>query len=115
MRYYCLGCGHPASQHGAEGCRWARPRCECSKMVVPVTEREFQVLRLLAGGRSNKEAAESLAIGTKTVESHRYNLMRKTKCNSFPELMEVAMRAGMLTVEDLPELKFNFTLAVSTL
>ena len=57
-----------------------------------LTCREQEVVQLLAEGRSNKEVAASLGIATRTVESHRANIMSKLHLGTFSELMRYAIR-----------------------
>jgi DNA-binding NarL/FixJ family response regulator len=58
----------------------------------PLTVREREVVRLLAGGQGNKGVATALAISVKTVESHRANIMRKLELDSIVELIRYAVR-----------------------
>ena len=57
-----------------------------------LTEREFDVFQLLGEARSNREIADQLHISTKTVESHRLNLMRKFKLKAVSQLMRFAIQ-----------------------
>jgi DNA-binding NarL/FixJ family response regulator len=61
-----------------------------------LTSREQEVVQLLAEGRSNKEVAASLGIATRTVESHRANIMSKLHLGTFSELMRYAIRKKMV-------------------
>jgi len=54
--------------------------------VDGLSEREFQIFRLLADGRNGKEVADLLKISPKTVDSHRDNMKRKLDCSSTLEL-----------------------------
>jgi DNA-binding NarL/FixJ family response regulator len=56
------------------------------KKVAQLTERECEVMRLLADGMSSKEAATRLQISIRTVESHRINISRKLGFNSIAKL-----------------------------
>lgn len=58
----------------------------------PLTGREREILQLLAEGRSNKEIARRLAIGVKTVETHRSAIMRKISANSIVDIVRFAIR-----------------------
>jgi DNA-binding NarL/FixJ family response regulator len=58
----------------------------------PLTERERQVVRLIADCRSNKEIAAALGISVKTVETHRSAIMRKLNVNTAVELVRYAIR-----------------------
>lgn len=64
-----------------------------------LTDREKQVLKLVADGRSNKEVAELLDISVKTAMSHRENLMEKLDLHSRTELIKFALREGVIRVE----------------
>jgi DNA-binding NarL/FixJ family response regulator len=61
-----------------------------------LTEREEEVLRLIARGNSNKEISALLAISVKTVESHKANLMEKLELRSRTEIVKYAVRQGWL-------------------
>src|SRR6267154_1365377 len=61
-----------------------------------LTERECEVVRLLADGMSSKEAATQLQISIRTVESHRINISRKLGFNSFAKLVHYAIRHGIV-------------------
>lgn len=64
-----------------------------------LTDRERQVLQLLAEGRSTKQIADSLRRSVKTIETHRHNIMAKVKLHSLPELTKYAIREGLTGVE----------------
>jgi DNA-binding NarL/FixJ family response regulator len=61
-----------------------------------LTDREREVLTLIARGLSTKEIASELAIGARTVETHRANLMRKLGVKSVALLTQVAIREGIV-------------------
>lgn len=61
-----------------------------------LSEREREVLTLIAKGYSNKEIAEQLVISVKTVETHKGNLMEKLQMKTRPELVEYAVKKGLL-------------------
>jgi two-component system, NarL family, response regulator NreC len=61
-----------------------------------LTDREGEVLRFLAEGKSNDEIAEALVISPKTVSRHRENLMRKLNLHSRAELVRYAIRKGII-------------------
>jgi DNA-binding NarL/FixJ family response regulator len=64
--------------------------------VAQLTERECEVMRLLADGMSSKEAATQLHISIRTVESHRININRKLGFNSIANLVHYAIRHGIV-------------------
>jgi two-component system response regulator NreC len=63
-----------------------------------LTDREKQVLRLLAEGRTNKECATTLDLGVSTIETHRLNLMQKLNLHNTAELVLYAVRKKILRV-----------------
>lgn len=63
---------------------------------IELTDRERQILSLIATGCSNKEIAERLGVSLKTVDNHRTNLMRKLDVHSVAELLSYALREGLL-------------------
>lgn len=62
-----------------------------------LTDREKEVLQLLAEGRSNKEVANVLGVGLSTVETHRMNLMQKLNLHSTAEIVLYAVRKRIIT------------------
>jgi DNA-binding NarL/FixJ family response regulator len=65
-----------------------------------LTDREKQVLKLVAEGRSNKEVAEVLGISVKTAMSHREHVMEKLGVHNRTELVRFALKKGVIRVED---------------
>lgn len=63
-----------------------------------LTEREKQVLILVAEGKSNREIAEPLCISVKTVMVHRANIMEKLGVHSRTELVKYAIRQGLVSL-----------------
>ena len=61
-----------------------------------LTDREKEVLQLLAEGRSNKEVASVLGLSLSTVETHRGNLMQKLNLHNTAELVLYAVRKGLI-------------------
>ena len=62
----------------------------------PLTLREKGVLKLIAEGKTNKEIAEALAIGVRTVESHRASLLEKLGIKGTAELVKYALENGFV-------------------
>lgn len=62
----------------------------------PLTTREIEVLRLIAQGYTNNEAADKLKISVRTVEYHRGNLTTKLNLRSRVELMKYAEENGLI-------------------
>lgn len=61
-----------------------------------LTDREKEVLQLLAEGRSNKEVATLIDVGLSTVETHRANLMQKLNLHNTAEIVLYAVRKGVI-------------------
>jgi two-component system, NarL family, response regulator NreC len=61
-----------------------------------LTNREREVLQLLAEGRSNKEVATELDLGLSTVETHRSNLMQKLDLHNTAEIVLYAVRKRLV-------------------
>lgn len=64
--------------------------------VTEITPREREVLELVAQGHSTKQVADKLGIGTRTVESHRVNMLKKMKVNNTAELVKKAIEMKIL-------------------
>ena len=64
-----------------------------------LTDREKQVLKLVAEGMSNKEVAELLDISVKTAMSHRERMMEKLGLHNRTELVRYALKLGVIRVE----------------
>ena len=73
---------------------------EANTPAGDLTDRERQILSLVASGNSNKEIAERLGVSPKTVDNHRTNLMRKLDVHSVAELLNYALREGYLDAAD---------------
>jgi len=61
-----------------------------------LSQREHEVFLLLAGGKSIKETGDQLSISPKTVESHKYNLMKKLEVTSIVDLTKMAIRKNLI-------------------
>ncbi len=57
-----------------------------------LTDREFEVLELLGGGKATREIAQQLHLSVKTVEVHRANIKRKLELKTAPELIRYAVQ-----------------------
>ena len=69
----------------------------------PLSEREREVLRLLALGHTNQEIATLLYISVRTAESHRAHIMQKLRLQTRAELVRYALAHGLLEQEDAPQ------------
>jgi two-component system, NarL family, response regulator NreC len=65
----------------------------------PLSEREREVLRLLALGHTNQEIAQTLYISVRTAESHRAHIMQKLRLTTRAELVRYALSQGLLAEE----------------
>ena len=84
--------------HGRAG-RRLRPPAADTRLTDSfhlLTDREKEVLQLLAEGRSNKEVATLLDLGVSTVETHRANLMQKLGLHNTAEIVLYAVRKGII-------------------
>jgi DNA-binding NarL/FixJ family response regulator len=61
-----------------------------------LTNREREILQLLAEGRTNKEVANMLNLSLYTVETHRTHILQKLNLHSVPELILYAVRKGII-------------------
>jgi FixJ family two-component response regulator len=66
-----------------------------AQRLTKLTPREHQVLTHVVRGRLNKQIAADLKTGEKTVKVHRARMMSKMGARSVPELIQLAMRAGI--------------------
>lgn len=73
----------------------AAPLAGASRNVL--TEREREILTLIASGLTNKKIADQLSISIKTVETHRTRILQKLDIHSTADLVKYAIRTGLLT------------------
>ena len=69
---------------------------EESSVFTLLSEREREVLQLLAEGRSTKEIAADLFISVKTIETHRQHIMKKLEIYNIPDLVKYAIKEGLI-------------------
>lgn len=67
-----------------------------ARPAVVLSERERLLLRLVAGGRRNKEIAEALSVTVKSVETYRSRLQKKLGCHNTVELVHYAIRENIV-------------------
>ena len=65
-------------------------------LIAELTSREREILRLVAGEKSNQAIAEALFISERTVETHRKNILTKTNCKSVVGLIQYAIKHKLL-------------------
>jgi PAS domain S-box-containing protein len=88
---YVGSCNDVSETHDA-----ALVRPERRIPFTPLTERERQVLVLIADGHSTKEIAQKLGISYKTADSHRTNIMEKLDIHETATLVRYAIRSGLV-------------------
>jgi len=64
-----------------------------------LSNREKEVLQLIAEGQSSKEIGEMLFLSSKTIDAHRKNIMDKLKLYTIPELTKYAIKEGLTSVD----------------
>ena len=88
----------PQYVHPALGARLAAAEAEQAARTAsdPLSDREREVLRLLALGHTNQEIAGMLYISVRTAETHRAHIMRKLGLETRAELVRYALSSGLL-------------------
>jgi DNA-binding NarL/FixJ family response regulator len=74
-----------------------------TKINKVLTDREMEILKLLAKGMSNKEIAEKSFLSLRTVKTHMSNIFAKMSVASRSEALAEALRLGLLTLEDVKQ------------
>jgi DNA-binding NarL/FixJ family response regulator len=89
--------------HPILGARLAAAEAEAQSRAAsdPLSDREREVLRLLALGHTNQEIAKMLFISVRTAETHRAHIMQKLRLATRAELVRYALEHGLL--EEAPE------------
>jgi DNA-binding NarL/FixJ family response regulator len=77
----------------------ARRPIMAQKSTAILTDRECEVLRLVANGKSTKEIAQTLKKSIQTIDMHRRQIMRKLGIQSVAQLTKYAIREGLTTVD----------------
>ena len=67
-----------------------------------LTEREIEVVKLIAVGNGNKQIADQLSIGEATVKSHVTNILSKLGANDRAHAVTIALKRGIIEL-DLPQ------------
>ena len=71
------------------------------KLPNDLTKREYEVLGLVASGKTNKEVAESLFISVKTVETHKTHILEKLGLRNTTELVKYAIKNNIISIDEL--------------
>lgn len=99
-----------AIRMAAEGSTYLEPRLgaqlaahvAAAKRAAPeLTERELEVLRLIARGHTNRETAERLFISIRTVENHRARIQRKLGRPSRSDLVDYVLERGLVEAAEV--------------
>jgi two-component system response regulator NreC len=90
--------------HPALGARLIAAEAEDRRRAEadPLSEREREVLRLLALGHTNQEIAKMLYISVRTAETHRAHIMQKLRLQTRAELVRYALEQGLLEEREHP-------------
>ncbi|SRR5581483_1636693 len=75
------------------------PRRRGRRAALDLSEREVEVLRGIAEGKSNREIAAELGIGIRTIETHRERIMEKLNIHNMAGLIRFAIANGIVTLE----------------
>jgi DNA-binding NarL/FixJ family response regulator len=94
-RYISPGISEKVIEGYVEGKKTLKPRTSWETL----TQREREVLKLIAEGYRNKEIANDLCISVKTVEKHRANLMEKLNLHNVQALTAFAIEKGLVSRE----------------
>jgi two-component system response regulator NreC len=83
------------------GARLVSADAEAAKLAEedPLSDREREVLRLLALGHTNQEIAKMLYISVRTAETHRAHIMQKLRLQTRADLVAYALERGLLEAE----------------
>ena len=84
-----LSCLHPAPEHG-------RPATG-QPLIEPLSERELEVLRLVAEGLSNSEIADKLFVSIGTVKTHVHNILGKLSADGRPRAIARARELELIS------------------
>ena len=76
-----------------------QPKDSAASVFERLTNREREVLQLMAEGQATKEIAATLHVSVKTVETHRRQIMEKLNIYSVAELTKYAIREGLTSIE----------------
>ncbi len=74
------------------------PTAGPEQLAKVLTKREIEILTYLADGKPNREIGKILHISTRTVDTHRSNILKKLKVRTNAELVKIAIHHGLITV-----------------
>lgn len=78
------------------GERFSAPPSATPRLESPFSDREAEILKMIASGKTSDQIAERLSISPLTVKAHRRNMMRKLKVNNAAEMVTKALEMGFL-------------------
>jgi two-component system, NarL family, response regulator NreC len=84
------------------GARLAADAAAARRSAPELTEREIEVLRLIARGHTNREIAERLYLSVRTVEGHRARIQRKLGRSRRSDLVDYVRERGLVEPSELP-------------
>lgn len=84
------------------GARLAADAAAAKRAAPELTERELEVLRLIARGHTNREIAERLYLSVRTVEGHRARIQHKLGRSRRSDLVEYVLERGLVDRSELP-------------
>jgi len=70
-----------------------------SELIKELTSRQREILQLIAEGKTTKDIAQLLDLSTKTVETHRTELMKRLEIHDLAGLVRYAIRHGLVSIE----------------
>ena len=73
-----------------------QPGGNVSSSLARLTDRQREILQLIAEGNSTKQIAKKLGVSVKTVETHRAQLMSRLDIHDIAGLVRYAMRVGLI-------------------
>jgi two-component system response regulator NreC len=83
------------------GARLAADTAAAKRSAPELTDRELEVLRLIARGHTNREIAERLFLSVRTVEGHRARIQRKLRRSRRSDLVEYVLERGLVEPSEL--------------
>lgn len=72
------------------------PEIAESKQEINLTKRELEILQLISEGLNNKTIADKIFLSTRTVDTHRYNILRKFKAKNTAEMLNKALKLKLI-------------------
>jgi len=82
-----------ARSRGNTALQWDR---EDGKPALHLTPRQREILKMIGMGHTNREIGEALGISVRTVEVHRFNLMRRLNVRNVAQLLRLSLQHGLL-------------------